>query len=50
MRIPLRPAQECDSPDRQPLGYQDVAIVQKDRIMGSDELSRRKLLARLAAA
>jgi hypothetical protein len=37
MRIPLRPAQERDAPDRQPLGYKDVAIVQKDRIMRRDE-------------
>src|SRR5712692_7716731 len=50
MRIPLRPAQKCDSPDRQPLGYEDVAVVQKDSIMRRDECSGSKLRARLAAA
>src|ERR1700736_5567351 len=48
MRIPLRPAQECDPPDRQPLGYKNVAIVEKDRIMRRDELPRRTLWTRLA--
>ena len=47
---PLRPAQERDSPDRQPLGYENVAIVKKDRIMRRDEFPRGKLCTRLAAA
>src|SRR5205807_852341 len=50
MRIPLRPAQKCDSPDRQPLSYKNVAIVQKDSIMRRDEFSGSKLCTRLAAA
>src|SRR6266850_8281684 len=50
MRIPLRPAQECDSPDRQPLGYKNVAVVQEDSVMRRDEFSGRKLRTRLAAA
>src|SRR6202023_4339621 len=50
MRIPLHPAQERDSPDRQPLGYENVAIVEKDGIMRRDEFSGGKLRARLAAA
>src|SRR5205807_1345006 len=48
MRIPLRPAQKCDSPDRQPLSYKNVAIVKKDSVMRRDELSSRKLRTRLA--
>ena len=45
--IPLGLAQKCDTPDRQPLGYKNVAIVKKDGIMRRDELSGRKLGARL---
>jgi hypothetical protein len=50
MRIPLHSAQERDSPDRQPLGYENVAIVEKDGIMRRDEFSGRILRTRLAAA
>lgn len=42
-RTTLSPAQKCNSPDRQPLGYENVAIVEKDGIVGRDEFSRSKL-------
>src|ERR1700760_2796760 len=50
MRVPLCSAQERDAPDRQPLGYKDVAIVEKNSIMRRDELAPRELRTRLAAA
>src|SRR5947209_2369610 len=50
MRIPLRPAQECDAADRQPLGYKNVAVVKKNRVVRRDEFSGSKLRTGLAAA
>ena len=50
MRALLRPAQKRQSPDRQPLGYQNVAIVEKNGVMRRDEFAWRELLSCLAAS
>src|SRR3984957_18068319 len=41
--------QASDAPDRQPLGYEDVATLEKDCRMRSDELARREFAAGLLA-
>src|SRR5215470_2495364 len=49
-RPQLSPAQQREPPDGQPLGDQNVAIVEKNGIMRRNEFSWRKLWARLAAS
>src|ERR1700729_82634 len=42
--------QACDAPDWQPFGHEDVAALEEDCSVRSDELARSEFAARLLAA